>query len=257
MSAVRRLRLVRFSHAPRTHSWYSHRLGRDMGVVVYGHWGPPMIAFPTSGGDEWEYERQGLIGAIAEPDRRRPRQGVLRQHQSRRLVRQRRRASAPPQLDAAAVRRLHPSGSRCRSCGSHCQIGDIGDVDDGRVARRLSCRQHAVQASRRGQALLRAVGRVRHEAVHGRRLRRQLLFQQPGRLRRQPDRTAGRSATWRPATFTSRPAPARGSRAARRTGCRRHPGEPRHPPSSRRLGPAWAGTTGRTGSIRCGSIWCT
>ena len=24
-----------------------------------------MIAFPTSGGDEWEYERQGLIGAIA------------------------------------------------------------------------------------------------------------------------------------------------------------------------------------------------
>ena len=47
------------------HSWYSHRLGRDMGVVVYGHWGPPMIAFPTSGGNEWEYERQGLVGAIA------------------------------------------------------------------------------------------------------------------------------------------------------------------------------------------------
>jgi esterase/lipase superfamily enzyme len=48
-----------------SHSWYSHRLGRNMGVVVYGHWGPPMIAFPTSGGDEWEYERQGLITAIA------------------------------------------------------------------------------------------------------------------------------------------------------------------------------------------------
>jgi esterase/lipase superfamily enzyme len=47
------------------HSWYSHRLGRDMSVIVYGHWGPPMIAFPTSGGDEWEYERQGLIPAIA------------------------------------------------------------------------------------------------------------------------------------------------------------------------------------------------
>jgi esterase/lipase superfamily enzyme len=37
-----------------------------MGVVVYGHWGPPLLAFPTSGGDEWEYERQGLIGAIAD-----------------------------------------------------------------------------------------------------------------------------------------------------------------------------------------------
>lgn len=48
------------------HYWYSPRLGRDMGVVVYGHWGPPMIAFPTTGGDEREYERQGLIGAIAD-----------------------------------------------------------------------------------------------------------------------------------------------------------------------------------------------
>jgi esterase/lipase superfamily enzyme len=46
--------------------WYSPRLGRDMGVVIYGHWGAPMIAFPTSGGDEWEYERQGLIGAIGD-----------------------------------------------------------------------------------------------------------------------------------------------------------------------------------------------
>jgi esterase/lipase superfamily enzyme len=48
------------------HRWYSGRLGRDLGVVVYGHWGPPLIMFPTSGGDEWEYERQGMIGAIAE-----------------------------------------------------------------------------------------------------------------------------------------------------------------------------------------------
>src|SRR2546423_2112410 len=48
------------------HRWYSGRVGRDMTVVVFGHWGPPMIMFPTSGGDEWEYERQSLVGAIAE-----------------------------------------------------------------------------------------------------------------------------------------------------------------------------------------------
>jgi esterase/lipase superfamily enzyme len=48
-----------------THYWFSPRLGREMGVVVFGHWGPPMIAFPTTGGDEWEYERQGVIGAIS------------------------------------------------------------------------------------------------------------------------------------------------------------------------------------------------
>ena len=48
------------------HYWYSGRCGRDMGVVVYGHYGPPMIAFPTTGGDEWEYERQGVIGTMSD-----------------------------------------------------------------------------------------------------------------------------------------------------------------------------------------------
>lgn len=37
-----------------------------MGVAIFGHWGPPMLAFPTSHGDEWELERNGLIGALAE-----------------------------------------------------------------------------------------------------------------------------------------------------------------------------------------------
>jgi esterase/lipase superfamily enzyme len=48
------------------HRWYSDRLGRDMGVVVYGHWGPPAIVFPTSGGDEWEFDRQGVIDSLAQ-----------------------------------------------------------------------------------------------------------------------------------------------------------------------------------------------
>ena len=48
------------------HWWYSERLGRDMGVAMFGAWGPPLLTFPTTGGDEWEYERQGLIGALAD-----------------------------------------------------------------------------------------------------------------------------------------------------------------------------------------------
>ena len=48
------------------HRWHSARLGRELSLIVHGHWGPPLIMFPTSGGDEEEYERQGLIGAIAE-----------------------------------------------------------------------------------------------------------------------------------------------------------------------------------------------
>ncbi len=48
------------------HVWYSPRLEHDMGVAVFGHWGQPLLAFPTSHGDEWELERQGLIDAIAD-----------------------------------------------------------------------------------------------------------------------------------------------------------------------------------------------
>ena len=36
-----------------------------MGVQVYGHWGPPVLVFPTSAGDEHEYEGQGMIRGLA------------------------------------------------------------------------------------------------------------------------------------------------------------------------------------------------
>jgi len=47
------------------HSWFSSRLGKEMPLRVYGHYGRPLLAFPTSGGDEGEYEGQGMIGALA------------------------------------------------------------------------------------------------------------------------------------------------------------------------------------------------
>src|SRR5256714_3297473 len=46
--------------------WYSHRLGMELGVVVYGHWGPPLLGFPTSAGDEGELEGQSMVGALAD-----------------------------------------------------------------------------------------------------------------------------------------------------------------------------------------------
>ncbi len=49
-----------------SHQWYTGRLGRAMGLRVYGHWGMPLLAFPTSGGDEWEMEGQGMVAALAE-----------------------------------------------------------------------------------------------------------------------------------------------------------------------------------------------
>ena len=45
--------------------WYSHRLNREMGVAIYGNYGAPILAFPTSCGDEWEMEGQGMIRTLS------------------------------------------------------------------------------------------------------------------------------------------------------------------------------------------------
>src|SRR5579885_1629351 len=47
------------------HRWHSPRLGIELGVVVYGHWGTPLVGFPTSAGDDFELEGQGMLGALA------------------------------------------------------------------------------------------------------------------------------------------------------------------------------------------------
>jgi esterase/lipase superfamily enzyme len=48
------------------HRWYSSELRRDMELLVFGHAGTPMIAFPTSMGAFFDYEDRGMIAAIAE-----------------------------------------------------------------------------------------------------------------------------------------------------------------------------------------------
>jgi len=45
--------------------WHTHRLPCPARVVRWGHWGVPVLLFPTAGGDCEEPERQGLIGALA------------------------------------------------------------------------------------------------------------------------------------------------------------------------------------------------
>src|SRR5579864_8802710 len=43
--------------------WYSGRVERDVTVTRWGHYGLPVIVFPTAGGDAEEIERMGLVGA--------------------------------------------------------------------------------------------------------------------------------------------------------------------------------------------------
>ena len=47
------------------HKWYSHRLHRDMELLVFGHAGTPVLVFPTSMARFFEYEDRGMIGAVS------------------------------------------------------------------------------------------------------------------------------------------------------------------------------------------------
>src|ERR1700749_2573953 len=48
------------------HKWFSHELGRDMEMLVFGHDGLPAIVFPTSQGRFYEFEDRGMVGALAD-----------------------------------------------------------------------------------------------------------------------------------------------------------------------------------------------
>jgi esterase/lipase superfamily enzyme len=46
-----------------TDSWYSERLEQPIGLARWGHYGTPVLVFPTAGGDAEEIERNGVVGA--------------------------------------------------------------------------------------------------------------------------------------------------------------------------------------------------
>lgn len=44
---------------------YSPALGRAMELLVFGHYGPPLLVFPSAGGRFYDWEDQGMIEAAA------------------------------------------------------------------------------------------------------------------------------------------------------------------------------------------------
>ena len=46
--------------------WFSPRLDRDMDLLVFGHAGARVLVFPSSMGRFFEWEDQGMIGALGE-----------------------------------------------------------------------------------------------------------------------------------------------------------------------------------------------
>jgi esterase/lipase superfamily enzyme len=48
-----------------TTRWYSSRTHGPVNLVRWGHFGAPVLLFPTAGGDAEECERMGVIGALS------------------------------------------------------------------------------------------------------------------------------------------------------------------------------------------------
>lgn len=45
-------------------TWWSGRVEQPVRVVRWGHYGTPVLVFPTAGGDAEEIDRMGLVGAL-------------------------------------------------------------------------------------------------------------------------------------------------------------------------------------------------
>jgi esterase/lipase superfamily enzyme len=43
---------------------WSPAIGDSGSVVVHGHWGRPVLVFPSEGGTAWDFEQHGMIGAV-------------------------------------------------------------------------------------------------------------------------------------------------------------------------------------------------
>ena len=44
---------------------YSPTIGAAGSVIAYGHWGRPLLVFPSQQGPAWQYEERGMIDAVA------------------------------------------------------------------------------------------------------------------------------------------------------------------------------------------------
>jgi esterase/lipase superfamily enzyme len=49
-----------------TERWFSERLEQEISMARWGHFGTPVLVFPTAGGDAEEIERNHLVGACGE-----------------------------------------------------------------------------------------------------------------------------------------------------------------------------------------------
>ena len=206
-----------------------------MGLRVYGHWGMPLLAFPTSGGDEWEMEGQGMVAALEEfIDGGRIKLFCVGSNGDQSFYNK----GAHP-LHRSWMQRQWDEYIRWEVIPfihTHCNglpaIATMGaSLGAYHAANTLFKHPDAVRVC---FAHVRA---LRPAPLHGRALRRQLLLQQPHRLHRRHDRPgAHRPDLQRPRAHLDRHGPLRAPVALLRPVAR--PELQGHLASHGRLGPA-------------------
>lgn len=45
-------------------SLYSPSIGADGTIMAYGHWGRPLLVFPSERGEPWDFEDRGMVAAV-------------------------------------------------------------------------------------------------------------------------------------------------------------------------------------------------
>ena len=169
------------------HGWHSPRVGKWMGIRVYGHYGSPIVVFPTSGGDEREYEGQGMIDALGHHiDGGKVKlfciNSVNNESWYNKQAHPRHRSWMQAMYDAYVADEVVPFVfDQCRTPG-------IGITTTGASFGAYHAANTLFKHPYVFRRCLALSGVYDIKKLHGRGLRRQLLLQQPRRLRGQPER---------------------------------------------------------------------
>ena len=215
------------------HRWFSHRLGHDMAVIVYGHWGPPLLSFPTSGGDEWEYENQGMVGALSDLIEA----GKVKLFNAGTVSGEGFYNKCAHPFHRSYVQAMFDSYIReevVPFIWDNCKTQNIGISTFGASLGAYQAVNTLLKHPDVIKRTLRPLRPIRHEQLHERHVRRQFLFQQPSRLRPKSKRPldAKQSSHLRHPP-SHRPRPLGKQRPNKTHG--QHPQQQRNPKSSRRL----------------------
>ena len=102
---------------------WSPAIGASGAVIAYGHWGRPVLVFPTEAGRACDFESNGMVDAVADLLDAGPRQALLRRQLRRRVVVGPRHPAGGAGAAARGVRVVDRRPGRCRGSTTTAAAG--------------------------------------------------------------------------------------------------------------------------------------